>query len=293
MERQFLPRRVKSAWAKLPLAIGLTVAHVLPFTLIFTGIRRRDWLAFAVLYVITTQAVSLSLHRYFGHRSFRTSRAFQFILGLLACSLFGDPVWFAGKHRLHHTNADADRDVHSPLQGLWHCWIGSILDNGYDPKDIWNHARDWSRFPELRFLSRFFYVPGFVLAAMMYAIGGYRMFVVGYCFAFLVALHGASAVNYLCHRFGYRRFVTSDLSTNNLILGYIFFGEGWHNNHHRYPFSARFSHAWYEVDVTYATIRVLAKLRIVWDVRTMPTPASSGETRTALAPGNQPAERAV
>lgn len=277
MNRHFSPRRVKSTLAKLPLACGLTIAHVLPFTLAFTGTRKRDWLAFFVFYCVTTQVVSLSLHRYFAHRSFRTSRLFQFFLALLACCLFGDPVWFAGKHRLHHKNADADSDVHTPLQGLWHCWMGSILDNGHDPEEIWNHAIDWRRFPELRFLSRFFYLPGFTLVAIVLAVGGYRMFVVGYCLTFLVALHGASAVNFFCHRFGYRCFATPDLSTNNLLLGYLFFGEGWHNNHHRYPSSAKFSHAWYEIDLTYVAIRILSALGLVWDVHTMPQSVTNGK----------------
>ena len=268
----------------------LTVAHMLPLTLIQTGIRKWDCAAFAILYVITAHAVSLSLHRYFAHRSFRTSRLFQFCLALLACSIFGDPVWFAGKHRLHHKNSDTSADVHTPLQGLWHCWIGSVLDNGYTREEVWSYARDWSRFPELRFLSRFFYLPGIVAAGTVYVIGGYRMFVTGYCLAFLVALHGSSAVNYLCHRKGYRRFATPDLSTNNLLLGYLFFGEGWHNNHHSHPSSATFGYAWYEIDLVYFSIMLLAKAGLIWHVNTIS--GANGLSGRFIADGTHVLERA-
>jgi stearoyl-CoA desaturase (Delta-9 desaturase) len=263
------PRRRKSVRQKFIPAAGIALAHVLPLTLFFTGTRWRDWIVFAVLFCGVNYGLGLALHRYFAHRSFRTSRVFQFCLGWLACIFFGDPIGFAGKHRLHHKFADQPEDVHTPLQGIWHCWIGSLLDDGYPEQEILRHARDWQLFPELRFLHRFYFLPALLLMAGLWAVGGYRLFVTGYVLAFLVGTHGPSAVNYLCHRGSRRRFATPDLSTNNWLLGWFLFGEGWHNNHHFYPAAANSGIAWYEVDFHYYTIRLLALLGLVWSVRTV------------------------
>jgi stearoyl-CoA desaturase (Delta-9 desaturase) len=276
-------RRTKTAGEKLVPAAGILLAHVLPFTLLLTGTTHGDWIAFAVMYVVTNYALGLALHRYFAHRSFRTSRIFQFGLGLLACCVFGDPVGFAGKHRLHHKYSDTDEDVHSPRQGLWQCWIGSLLDDGRTEGERLRMARDWMRYPELMWLHRFYLLPGLALAALLWAIGGYRMFVTGYCLGFLVAVHAPSAVNYCCHRGSLRRYDTGDLSTNNILLGIILFGEGWHNNHHRYPGSARSGVAWYELDLHYYTVKLLSLLGVVWHVRVAPQRAPGARTEGVLS----------
>lgn len=274
--------RVKSRWQKLIPGIGILLAHVLPFTLITTGTRRQDWIAFAILYIVVNYALGLALHRYFAHHAFHTSRGFQFALAVLACSVFGDPLGFAGKHRLHHKYSDVPGDVHSPRQGIWHCWIGNLLDEGRTDAELQQFAPDWVKYPELRFLHRFYFLPALTLMAITWTIGGYRMFVTGYCLAFLVAVHAPSAVNYCCHRFGRRRFETGDLSTNHLLLGWILFGEGWHNNHHRYPLSARTGIAWYELDLHYVTVKLLEKLGLVWKVHTIPEWLVEGDRRNSV-----------
>ncbi|HWQ03591.1 MAG TPA: acyl-CoA desaturase [Candidatus Nitrosotenuis sp.] len=262
--------RIAKSWSqKLFPAAGLIVAHVAPFALFFTGMRAADWLFFAVLYALVNYAIGLSLHRYFAHRSFRTSRVFQFLLAWLSATFFGDPIGFTGKHRLHHKYSDQPGDVHSPRQGIWQCWIGSLFDDGREETEIVRMARDWTRFPELRCLHRFYFVPGVTLAAALWSLFGLRAFAL-YCLAFLVGLHGPSAVNYFCHLGNNRRFDTGDGSTNRLSLALLLFGEGWHNNHHRYPLSARSGFAWYEVDVHYYTIKLLEQLGLVWNVKSYP-----------------------
>jgi stearoyl-CoA desaturase (delta-9 desaturase) len=266
---QILPQATKPLARKLLPGLGLLVAHLVPFVLLFTGMRRADWIAFVILYAMVNTALGLALHRYFAHHSFKTSRAFQFFLGWLAATFFGDPVGFAGKHRLHHKYSDRPEDVHSPRQGMWHCWIGSLLDDGRDEPELLRVARDWTRFPELMWLHRSYYVPALTLASALWLTGGIRMFAV-YWVAFLIGLHGPSAVNYFCHLGRNRRFDTGDDSTNRFSLALLLFGEGWHNNHHRYPPSARSGFAWYEIDMHYYTIKLWEKCGLVWDVKTFP-----------------------
>jgi stearoyl-CoA desaturase (Delta-9 desaturase) len=278
-------KRVKNFRKKALPAAGILLAHLLPFTLFFTGTRTKDWIAFAIMFVLVNYALGLSLHRYFAHHSFQTSRWFQFCLAWLSCSVFGDPIGFAGKHRLHHRFADTEDDVHSPAQGWWHCCIGSLLDDGRTEEEILRSARDWTRFPELLWLHRYYYVPAWTLAVLLFAIGGYRMFVTGYVLGFLVAVHAPSAVNYFCHLGDNRRFQTPDRSTNNWFLGLVLFGEGWHNNHHRYPVSARSGLSWYEFDLHYYTCLALKKAGLIWGLRAAPVAGANATRRLPVVSG--------
>ena len=252
-------------------AAALLLAHLLPLTLPFTGVTGRDWLAFGAACLVIIFAVGGGLHRYFAHRAFKTSRAFQLFLGVLAASFFGDPVGFAGKHRLHHRHADTDLDVHSPHRGLWHCWIGHLLDDGCTEEAVVAAAPDLARYPELMWLHRYFFVPGTLVAGAMFLVGGYNLLVTGYVLSWcLMAVHAPALVNYFCHRGRNRRFETQDRSTNNLLVGLVLFGEGWHNNHHRYPGSARAGLEPYEVDLLYYMLKVLSWLGLIWELREAP-----------------------
>ena len=272
------PRRsTRSAGRKAVPAASILLAHLLPLTLPFTDVSGRDWLVGGVACVVIVFAVGGGLHRYFAHRAFKTSRGFQLFLGVLAASFFGDPVGFAGKHRLHHRYADTDMDVHSPHRGAWHCWIGHLLDEGCTEEEVLAAAPDLVRYPELMWLHRYSFVPGTLVAGAMFLVGGYSLLVAGYVLSWcLVAVHAPALVNYFCHRGGNRRFETPDRSTNNPLVGVLLFGEGWHNNHHRYPRSARAGLEWYEVDVLYYMLKVLSWLGLVWDLREGPRTRTAG-----------------
>ncbi len=231
------------------------------------GPSYEDWLFFACLYPVAGIGVTVSLHRYFSHRSFDTSRVFQFVLALMAATGFGDAIRFAGKHRLHHLHADTDQDVHAPCQGLWHCWIGSLIFPDYPREKIEKQAADLMRYPELRWLSRYYLVPGLTLGAVAYWLGGITMLGVGVCLVPVVLIHQSAAVNYFCHRFGYSRYDNGDQSRNNVLVALFTLGEGWHNNHHHRPSSARTGETWWEVDVLYWFILLLESLGLVWNVR--------------------------
>jgi stearoyl-CoA desaturase (delta-9 desaturase) len=262
-------QRTRPLRQQAPTAAVIALAHVPPLTLFWTGAHARDWIAFGCGYVLTIFALGI-VHRFFAHRAFRTTRPFQFLLGLLGGMVFADAVAFAGKHRLHHKYADTPQDVHSPRQGFWFCWIGSLLDEGYTEDQVLRHAADLTRYPELRWLHRWFFLPAVATGIAVYLFGGYTMFAAGFCLNVVVAVHAPSAVNYFCHRGGSRRFATADDSTNRPILGLLLLGEGWHHNHHYYPAAARSGFRWYEVDVIYYVLRLWAAIGLIWDVRDVP-----------------------
>jgi fatty-acid desaturase len=229
------------------------------------------WIAFAVAYVVILFALGGGLHRYFAHRAFRTSRAFQLVLALLAASCFGDPIGFAGRHRLHHRWSDTERDFHGPRRGLWFSWLGHLLEDGYSERALLAATRDLARYPELRWLHRWFFVPGLAAGGLIWLGGGFAMFAAAYCLPWcLLAVHGASAVNYVCHTRGRRRYATGDRSTNHPVLAVVLLGEGWHNNHHHYPGAARAGFFSGEVDGLYWMLRGLAHLGLVWNLREVP-----------------------
>jgi stearoyl-CoA desaturase (delta-9 desaturase) len=260
------PGQPRAAWEKSRAAFFVALIHVAPIVAIVLGIQRRDWIAFAVFYPIFGLSATLVLHRYFAHHSFATSRTLQAVMGTMTCTMFLDPVSFVGKHRLHHRFSDTERDVHSPTQGFWYCWFESLVDEGYSDAEIVDAARDLMRYPELRWLHRHFIVVGLAAWAVVFLLGGFSMFAIGYCLPLAIVLNQASLVNYACHRWGYRRFTTPDQSRNNAIVAALTLGEGWHNNHHRFPRSARAGLGRWEIDPLYGVIRLMAAMGLAWNV---------------------------
>ncbi|HZP36598.1 MAG TPA: acyl-CoA desaturase [Methylomirabilota bacterium] len=250
--------------------VMITVLHLIPLMAVSRA-TARDWLACAALYLAFVVGGGMGLHRYFAHRAFRTSRAFQLVLALLGSTAFGEPIGFAGKHRLHHRYSDTAHDVHAPREGFWPCWFGSLFERPARAADIARMTPDLRRYPELVWLHRWWYVPTLALGALTWWAGGFTMFAIGFVLSRVIILHAVSAVNYFCHRNGHRRFATRDHSTNNVLVALLTFGEGWHNNHHRYPRAARAGLRWWELDPIYYGIRFCAALGLVWDVREAPS----------------------
>lgn len=248
----------------------LAVIHAAPLIALVLGVRPIDWVAFGVFYLLLATSVGIGLHRYFSHHAFKTSRSFQFLLGLTTTFTFTDPVAFAGKHRLHHRYTDRDGDTHRPDDGFWQCWFGSLIDEGYTDAEVVRMAKDLTKFPELAWLHRWRYLPGVTLAVLVAWFGGFSMLALGYLGALALLLNLTSSVNYLCHRFGRQRYQTCDASRNNALVALWSFGEGWHNNHHHYPTSARAGFFWWEFDPLYWMIVLLSWLGIVWEVRGVP-----------------------
>jgi stearoyl-CoA desaturase (delta-9 desaturase) len=237
-------------------------------------------------YVVRMFAITAFYHRYFAHRAFRTGRIAQFCFALLgATATQRGPLWWAAHHRNHHRHADTDRDPHGAGRGFWWAHTGWFLTDRNFATDA-ARVRDWRRFPELRWLDRFDAVPPLLLAAAMFALGsalgrwapglgtdGMQMLVWGYVVSTVVLLHATFLVNSLAHRRGSRRFETADGSRNNWLLAVITLGEGWHNNHHRFPGAARQGIAWWEFDLTYLGLKALARLGLVSNLRPLPAAA--------------------
>lgn len=258
-------------WWKTARALAFLLAlHVLPVIAILRGTTAADWWTALATHLVMGVLIATGLHRYFAHHSFRTSRIGHLVLAVGACTAFTDPIGFAGKHRIHHRYSDTDGDPHSPEDGWFGCWIWSLADDHLTDEQVLAACPDLTRDPALLWLHRWFWVPGASLAALYLVWGGFSRMAIGFALALAVSLHLTSAVNYVCHRWGQRPFATREGSRNNALVALITWGEGWHNNHHRYPAAARAGFRWWELDVNYYLIRLFAALGLVWDVHEVP-----------------------
>jgi stearoyl-CoA desaturase (delta-9 desaturase) len=215
--------------------------------------------------------VTGAYHRYFSHRSYKTSRAFQFVLALGATlTAQKGPLWWAAHHRIHHKLSDAPGDLHSVKQsGFWWAHHGWILTRDLEDTDL-SRIKDFARYPELMWLNRWWMIPPAALgAATFFAFGG-AIFLWTFVVPTVLCWHGTFTINSLSHLWGGRRYATDDDSRNNPVLALITLGEGWHNNHHHYQVSARQGFYWWEFDLTYYALRALAAVGLVWDLHGVP-----------------------
>lgn len=239
------------------------------------------------LYVVRMVAITAFYHRYFSHRTFSTSRAAQFIFAVIGTSAVQrGPLWWAAHHRNHHQYSDQPGDPHSPkLSGFFWAHIGWITSDSNIPTD-YSRVPDLVKYPELVFLNRFDWVVPVIAGIGLFGFGellrvfapqlgtsGLQLIVWGFI-STICCFHATFCINSLAHVFGSRRFETADDSRNNFFLALIAMGEGWHNNHHRFPGLARQGLMWWEVDFSYYVIKALERLGIVWDVRTVPAAIS-------------------
>jgi stearoyl-CoA desaturase (delta-9 desaturase) len=248
--------------------------YLVPFVLVHLGAGAAllqgpslaGALLFAVVFSVQAFGITAGYHRYFSHRSFATSRSFQLVLAVLgSLAVQKGVLWWASNHRRHHRCADAAGDPHSPREGFLWSHVGWFLASDFARTDR-GAVRDLAIFPELEWLDEHFVVPPLVLAVCLLAGFGTTGLLWGFFLSTTVAWHLTYAVNSLGHRFGSRRFATADDSRNSFALALLTFGEGWHNNHHRFPSSVRQGLRWWEVDLTYALLKLLAGLGVVWDL---------------------------
>jgi stearoyl-CoA desaturase (delta-9 desaturase) len=239
-----------------------------------------SWSGFALcmaLYFVRMFGVTGAYHRYFSHRTYRTSRAFQFVLAVLAqTSLQKGALWWAAHHRDHHKYSDTKQDPHSWREyGFWYSHVGWILSTETEETDF-KKIGDLARYPELRWLNKHHTVPGVALAVALFLIGGWSALIWGFFASTTLLWHGTFSINSFSHWWGRRRYKTSDDSKNSLILALVTMGEGWHNNHHYYPRSVRQGFFWWEIDITYYVLRGLSAVGLVWDLHTPPKAVLEG-----------------
>ncbi|HVY44723.1 MAG TPA: acyl-CoA desaturase [Minicystis sp.] len=250
--------------------LGIVAIHVFTVYAIARGVTLRLLAIAAVTYFVRMFAITGVYHRYFAHRAFKTSRAFQFVLALLGTTATQKgPLWWAGTHRVHHKYSDTERDVHSPLRkGFWYAHMGWWMSLEHEKGNL-DIIRDYAGFPEIRWLDRWHWVGVFALMAGLAAFG-LEVYLWGYVVSTCVLMHATFTINSLAHVFGSRRYATADTSRNNPWLALLTMGEGWHNNHHHYMSSARQGFFWWEVDVSYYVLKALSAVGLVWDLRPVP-----------------------
>src|SRR5690606_29632554 len=250
-----------------PATLPFVLVHLACFAAIWTGVTAEALVLCVVLYVVRMVGVTAGYHRYFSHRSFKTSRVGQFLLALLAQSSAQRGVlWWAAIHRPHHLHSDTELDVHSPRHhGFLYSHVGWIFARRNDEVD-YSTVPDLTRYPELVWLERHPYIVAAALAVGCFLLAGWPGLVVGFFWSTVLLYHGTFMINSLAHVHGTQRYLTGDDSRNNWWLALITLGEGWHNNHHAYQRSTRQGFRWWEIDPTYYVLRVLSWFRIVWDL---------------------------
>jgi len=249
-----------------------------------------DFILFFGMYILGMIGITVGFHRLFTHRSFEATKPVQFVLGVLGSMSFqGRLLEWVGRHRIHHQHSDQKGDPHSPhvphgpgfwgrIRGFLHAHVGWAL--APDHPGLEKYAPDLLKSRMICMVSSMFLfwaVLGLLIpAGLGYAINGWMGALTGFLWGGLVrvflAHHATWSVNSICHLWGRRRYATSDKSRNNLLVGVLALGEGWHNNHHAFPTSTRFGHRWWELDLGYYVIRLLAMLGLAWKLKKPPVP---------------------
>ena len=258
--------------------------HLACLGVIWVGFSPTALVTAAALYALRMFALTGFYHRYFSHKTFRVSRPVQFVFAVIGASCVQrGPLWWAAHHRNHHRNADTALDPHSPgVHGFLWSHAGWFLTPRAFRTEL-ERVPDLAVYPELRWLDRYDIAVPVMLALALYALGvllhylapqlhtsGGQLLVWGFFVSTVALFHATVTINSLAHRYGSRRFATRDDSRNNPWLALITFGEGWHNNHHYFPGSARQGFRWWEIDLTWYGLRLMALLGLVHDLKPVP-----------------------
>lgn len=265
-------------------SVAFILVHLACLAVFIVGF---SWVAFAALvvtYFARMFGITGGFHRYFSHRTYKTSRLFQFALGWLGTSSAQQgPLWWAAHHRHHHRHSDTEHDIHSPItHGFFFSHVGWVICKKYEKTNI-SAIPDFAKYRELRFLNDWHFIPPIVLALGCFLTGmalerlapslgtnGWQMLVWGFFVSTTILYHATFCINSLAHVLGSRRFNTSDHSRNNFWLALATMGEGWHNNHHRYANSEQQGFYWWEVDMSHYILKTLSLFGLVWDLKKPP-----------------------
>ncbi len=263
--------------------IPFVLLHLSCFAVILVGWSPTAVIMAAGLFFLRMFAVTAFYHRYFSHKSFKTSRPMQFVMGVLGNSTVQrGPIWWASHHRFHHRVSDQPEDPHSPVQyGLFWSHMGWFMSKThFAPR--FELVKDLLRFPELRFLDRFDSLVPLIGGTLVWTTGsvlsrvapglhtsGPQLFVWSLV-STVALLHASVTINSLAHFIGRRRYPTTDNSRNSFLLSLLTFGEGWHNNHHFYQASVRQGHHWWQIDLSWYLLTMMSWLGLVWDLKPVP-----------------------
>ncbi len=266
--------------------IAFLIVHLLPLAAIWTGATLFDWVMCAFLYFFRMFWITGGYHRYFAHKSYKTSRWFQFVIAFMAqTSAQKGALWWAAHHRHHHRHSDTPEDPHSmKLYGFWYSHVGWIIGPDYKETD-YKTIGDYAKYPELVWLNKHYLVPPVTLAFLVTALGawvnggspllmfthhGLSTLFIGFFLSTIITYHGTFSINSIMHKFGKQRYESGDESKNSVWLALLTLGEGWHNNHHYYEVAARQGFFWWEIDITYYGLKILSWLGLIHDLKGVP-----------------------
>lgn len=212
--------------------------------------------------------ITLGFHRLVTHRSFQTPKWVEYFFvfcGTLACQ--GGPFEWIGMHRIHHLHSDHETDPHDSNQGFWWSHLGWMLHQAPAQSEIPRYTKDIADDPVYQFFQNYMIPIQVALGVLLFLLGGWSFVVWGIFVRVVVVYHCTWLVNSATHKFGYRTYESSDNSTNCWWVALLVYGEGWHNNHHAFQYSARHGMQWWEIDLTWMTIQLLQALGLAWKVK--------------------------
>jgi len=264
-------------WLRIVPFIGL---HLACFGVIWVGVSGTAVLVCAITYLVRMFAITAFYHRFFSHKSFKTSRWVQATFAIIgAMATQRGPIWWAAHHRHHHVHADSEQDPHTPQDGFWHSHIKwFLMKKNFNTRS--EYTKDLQQYPELRFIDRYDIIFPVFLATGLYFLGeslaanqpqlnttGWQLVIWGYFISTVLLSHVTYCINSLAHLFGFRSYETRDDSRNNPLLALFTLGEGWHNNHHCCPGSVRQGFTWWQLDISFLILLVMSKVGLVWDLK--------------------------
>uniref|UniRef100_A0A7S3EKK7 Fatty acid desaturase domain-containing protein n=1 Tax=Rhodosorus marinus TaxID=101924 RepID=A0A7S3EKK7_9RHOD len=275
------PRKwVSKDWVIMAFVLGIHLTCLaVPFTMSWTNVA-----LFTVMYIITGMlGITLTYHRLLSHRAFKVPKPVEYFLaycGVLSCQ--GDPITWVKDHRHHHKYCDTDQDVHSPFEGFWWSHAGWLLNTDERHKRLEpsaNLAADLDSQPFYKFIKKTYFMHLVLSGALLWSLFGWGGFVWGFAFRAVWVYHITWFVNSASHVWGYQSYNTGDISMNNWWVGILAFGEGWHNNHHAFEYSARHGLEWWQYDPTWWCVRLLQMCGLATNVK---LPSEAAKERLAI-----------
>ncbi|MBI5282173.1 MAG: fatty acid desaturase [Candidatus Solibacter usitatus] len=267
--------------------IALALFHVGAIASLFYLNWKSVAVAAVLYWMCIGWGIGMGYHRLLTHRSYRVPRFLEYLFAVCgALTLEGGPIFWVATHRVHHQRSDQPGDPHSPRDGSWWSHLGWIIfgETQHNATGVLTkYAPDLGKDPFYRWLNTYHYVPLIVLGLILLGFGGLSMMLWGICTRVVIGLHATWLVNSASHIWGGRRFQTRDDSRNNWWVAALTFGEGWHNNHHAHPTSARHGLAWFEFDPTWLQIKFLSLVGLARKVQVARVQDKMNEDQIAAA----------
>ncbi|CAI9284417.1 unnamed protein product [Lactuca saligna] len=264
----FFGRKWKTA--DIQVASWFIFVHLLALFAPFAFTWEAFWIASVGCLLTGMLGITLSYHRLLSHHSLKLPKWLEYsfvYFGVLAAQ--GDPIFWVSNHRFHHKYVDSDNDTHSPKNGFWFSHIGWMFDSGYlvEKYQERKNVEDLKNQMFYVFIHKTYMWHLFGCGALLYACGGFSYVVWGMGVRIVWLYHITFCVNSVCHIWGNQTWNTSDLSKNNWWVGILAFGEGWHNNHHAFEYSARHGFEWWQIDVTWYIIKFLEAIGLATNIK--------------------------